>query len=178
MTYPVIGSSNTTGYYYYDWTNVQYRVDRANGQWDRYCGSVYKLVDTPCSHIVTGGNRYLWFPQENYCCFCCNDAEGCGVLLPNWLAPATFVNSSVTPDGYNVDIWDIEGGQANYYYAVTPSMIPYEIDQVPNDIMYYNPQTYQNYISDPSVFDLPSSQCNVNNTCSYISICTAVRGLF
>ena len=28
---------------------------------DRYCGSVYKFRDTPCSHYVKDGKRYLYF---------------------------------------------------------------------------------------------------------------------
>jgi len=40
MTYPVFGTFTTTGSFFYDWTNVRYRVDRADGKWDRYCGSV------------------------------------------------------------------------------------------------------------------------------------------
>jgi len=175
MTYPVLGSSNTTGYYYYDWTNLQYRVDRASGSWDRYCGSVEKLSDTPCSHIVVNGSRYLWFPTDNYCCYCCGDADGCGVLSPNWLQTASFVAYNQTSDGYTLQMWNVQGLQSNYYYAIDGSMIPYEIDQVPNDIQYFNPSTYQAHISDPSIFNLPSSQCNTNNTCPFLSTCTAVR---
>ena len=45
----------TSGKFFYDWTNKVYRVDRENGKGDRYCGSVWKLTDTPCSHIVVEG---------------------------------------------------------------------------------------------------------------------------
>jgi len=43
MTYPLIGSSTTTGEFYYNWILKKYRVDRENGKFDRYCGSVYKF---------------------------------------------------------------------------------------------------------------------------------------
>jgi hypothetical protein len=178
MTYPVIGSSNTTGAYYYDWTNQQERVDRADGKWDRYCGSVYKLTSTPCSHIVVGGNRYLWFPQENYCCYCCNNTDGCGVLIPTWLSTATFQNVTEEEEWGNLDVWEINGLQSNYYYDIASNQIPYEINQTPNDVQYFNPATWQNSIADPNIFNLPSSQCNVGNTCSYFSVCTAAAGLY
>ncbi len=35
--------SKTTGTFHYDYTNQQYRVDRVNGENDRYCGSARKL---------------------------------------------------------------------------------------------------------------------------------------
>ena len=41
MTYPVIGEKKTKGTYYYDVSdpnNMKTRIDRDNGQWDRYCG--------------------------------------------------------------------------------------------------------------------------------------------
>ena len=174
LSYSVIGSGTTTGSYYYDWTNQKYRVDRANGKWDRYCGSVEVFTDTPCSHIVVDGNRYLWFPQKNYCCFCCNAAEGCGVLSPNWLSAATWVGTNTT-NGYSVDVWDDKGLQDNFYSAVAGTLIPVEINQVPNDNQIFNPETYLPYIKDPSVFDLPSSQCTTSNTCPLLSTCTAVR---
>ena len=48
MTYGPLGSSTTTGTFYYDANTARYRVDREDGKWDRYCGSVYKLTSTPC----------------------------------------------------------------------------------------------------------------------------------
>ena len=54
MTYSLL-KLHTQGRFFYDFTNKRYRVDRDNGKGDRYCGSVYKLQNTPCSHIVTEG---------------------------------------------------------------------------------------------------------------------------
>ena len=51
-------------------------------QGDRYCGSVHPLTDTPCTHLVAGGWRYLLFPKLLSCCACCSAAAGCGVLSP------------------------------------------------------------------------------------------------
>ena len=57
MKYPIVGSGNTSGNFYYNMNIQKYRVDRENGKWDRYCGSVYKFTDTKCSHIVSEGKR-------------------------------------------------------------------------------------------------------------------------
>lgn len=45
-------SGNTTGKIYYDSTNNRQVITRANGRYDRYCGTVYKLVNTPCNHHI------------------------------------------------------------------------------------------------------------------------------
>lgn len=76
---------------YYDWDSKRYRIDRNNGSFDRYCGTVKKFSSTPCSHYVVEGKRYLHFPKKEDCCFCCDAEHGCGVLKPNWLENATFV---------------------------------------------------------------------------------------
>jgi len=84
----------------------------------------------------------------------------------------TFVNYTTTADGYNVTVWEILGDLTNYWFDITGSLIPYELNQVQDDIQYFNPLTYKNYISDQKIFDLPSSQCNVNNSCPFSSLCT------
>ena len=68
--YPVIGTHYTTGKFYYDWKNKRYRVDRANGRFDRYCGfnGVKFFQDTPCSHIVVDGWRWMVYPEKKECC--------------------------------------------------------------------------------------------------------------
>ena len=44
FTYPVLGSSSTSGKFFYDFLNKRYRVDRLDGKWDRYCVIVGLLV--------------------------------------------------------------------------------------------------------------------------------------
>ena len=89
-TYPLIGTSTTTGTFYYNFDLKKYRVDRVNGKWDRYCGSAYKLTDTGCNQYVSEGKRYLDYPEKDYCCYCCDAAHGCGVLKPDWMAGGTY----------------------------------------------------------------------------------------
>merc|ERR1711874_365779 len=54
---PLRGSQYIEGNWYFDFPNRKFRVDRTNGNFDRYCGTVYKFSDTPCSHIVRDGKR-------------------------------------------------------------------------------------------------------------------------
>lgn len=121
MTYGFI-KEHTRGKFFYDYTNSRYRVDRDNGKGDRYCGSVYKLRNTPCSHIVTEGiklsslkgKRYLHFPEHDYCCYCCDDAHGCGVLKPDWAADAKFVEVVSDANGVSHEKWNKKGLQDNF----------------------------------------------------------------
>eukprot|EP00882_Tetradesmus_deserticola_P020734 GHRQ01022404.1.p2 GENE.GHRQ01022404.1~~GHRQ01022404.1.p2 ORF type:complete len:132 (+),score=31.68 GHRQ01022404.1:1-396(+) len=65
-------------------------VHRANGQGDRYCMSIHPRTNTPCTHLVVSGQRYLIFPELKQCCKCCSSAGGCGILAPTWLDAAEY----------------------------------------------------------------------------------------
>ena len=78
------------GQTFYDPKNNKQRVDRVNGRYDIFCGSVLPNVTTPCQHITTDSKRWIVFPQKSQCCFCCDSAHGCGILKPNWLADAEY----------------------------------------------------------------------------------------
>lgn len=175
-TYPIIGTKENSGSFFYDWTNNRYRVDRDDGKFDRYCGSVYKFTSTPCSHIVTEGKRYLYFPEKDYCCYCCDAAHGCGLTRPDWVGAAggQFYGYTQTNDGKTLQKWEVKGLQSNFYLASNDeAAVPYEIDQGTNDFIFYKPETYKLGISNPDVFKLPS-KCNAKTTCPFISVCTAV----
>eukprot|EP01016_Furgasonia_blochmanni_P020030 TRINITY_DN2231_c0_g1_i1.p2 TRINITY_DN2231_c0_g1~~TRINITY_DN2231_c0_g1_i1.p2 ORF type:complete len:261 (+),score=101.01 TRINITY_DN2231_c0_g1_i1:49-783(+) len=174
-TYPLIGSHTNKGAFYYDWSNMVYRVDRDNGQFDRYCGSVYKFANTPCSHLVTGGKRFLIFPHERDCCFCCAKEHGCDLTKPDWLARADFKGIDGKKGEPQFEMWLIKGLQENWYYNSADSKrLPYIIDQQPNDKIIFDMQSYKESISDPTVFDLPE-YCDPNKTCDFFSVCTTVR---
>jgi len=174
MTYWLI-SGKTKGNFYYDYPNRRYRVDRENGKYDRYCGTIYKFRDAACSHIVTGGNRYLYFPDKNYCCNCCSDKHGCGVLTPNWLDGAQFVDIENDTNGVELERWNKPGLQSNFYLATHDEQrIMRKIDQQPNDVQDFDISSFYKGIKDPSVFDLPS-KCDPEYMCPWVSICTAVR---
>ena len=93
FTYPVVGSHQTNGTYYYDYANRRYRIDRDNGRYDRYCGinGAKEFVDTACTQLVLKGMRWLIYPDKKECCQCCSSEQGCGILFPGWMTNATFL---------------------------------------------------------------------------------------
>jgi len=72
-----------------------------------------------------------------------------------------------------LNIWEAKGLQENYYYAYGDNYIPYEIDQQPNYIQWFDVTTYQQTIVDPSIFNLPTPQCDVS--CSHLSVCGVAK---
>ncbi len=173
-TYPIIGSHSTSGKFFYDYLSKSYRVDRTDGHYDRYCLSIYKFSTTPCSHIVQNGDRYIYFPEKDYCCFCCDASHGCGVLKPDWLEGATFEEYVNGDDGVTYEKWNKPGLQSNYYWATADDRIMSKIDQRPNDVQNYDVKSFKKGITDKSVFDLPK-QCDKNKTCPFLSVCTPLR---
>ena len=69
----------------------------------------------------------MYFPEKNDCCYCCDSAKGCGILVPNWLANATFVNTT-NVGGVDMDVWNKQGLQPNYYFNIKSANIPFKID--------------------------------------------------
>ncbi|XP_066919269.1 uncharacterized protein [Clytia hemisphaerica] len=166
--YPVIGTHTTTGTYYYDFKNLRYRIDRANGRYDRYCGfnGVRAFQNTPCSQLVIKGQRWLIYPEKKDCCMCCTAAQGCGILKPDWTKGALFVNSD-----NGMYKWNQKGLQDNFYIERQSDRRMVRINQVPNDIQDYDPDSFKPTV-DPKVFELPS-YCQ-QKACSYASTCRAV----
>lgn len=107
-------SGTTTGKIYLDAKSNKQFVSRANGHHDRYCGSVLKLTDTPCNHIVVDSNhyinldkRFLDFPAKKYCCFCCDSTHGCGIVAPDWIQKSngTYRGTEKLDDGKTYMKW-------------------------------------------------------------------------
>ena len=147
----IFGKGSTTGTLYYDWTNNLSRVDRANGKKDRYCGTV-KFKETPCSQIVVDDVRYVYYPELNYCCACCTQKQGCGLLLPTWVQDASYVGQT-TINKTVVDEWTYEDISV-FYYETPNTRIPVEIYIAPADKIDFDPSTYKSYIADPNIFQV------------------------
>ena len=60
----IIDNTNYTvnGQMFYDADNNRERVDRVDGRYDQFCGSVLPDIDTPCQHLTVNGKRNLIFP--------------------------------------------------------------------------------------------------------------------
>lgn len=79
------------GQWFYDATKNRERVDRANGRYSFFCGSVLPNTTTPCTHITVENKRWIVFPQKKQCCMCCDSAHGCGILRNDWLDGAEYL---------------------------------------------------------------------------------------
>jgi hypothetical protein len=174
--YPGGKEHYTTGTFYYNWEDRTYRVDRDNGRYDRYCGfnGMKQWKDTPCTQYVAGGDRFLFYPKLNECCYCCSAEHGCGILKPDWMTGASFIGIE-DHNGVNSYKWDQKGLQHNYYFETVSEK---STDRVMLGI-YQEPNDYQDFHLDRSIpnksdFTLPS-QCKKSTKCSLISTCTAVR---
>ena len=89
----VIDSVNykVNGQKFYDPVNNRERVDRTNGRYNLFCGTVLPNVTTPCQQITADNKRWVIFPNKTSCCLCCDAAHGCGILKPSWLAGAQYL---------------------------------------------------------------------------------------
>ncbi len=170
---PLRGTDLTTGKWYYDWNNKLFRIDRANGNLDRYCGMTKFLQNTPCNQYVVKGWRYIHYPKANTCCKCCADEHGCGIVKPNWFSTGAFELSESKVDGVAVNTWNVKGLQNNLYAETKDTRIPKRIFQEPQSDMVFNPSTYSEKV-DASVFALPTG-IGCETMCGISSICTLVR---
>ena len=173
MSYSIF-TGTTNGTIYYDFQNLRYRIDRENGKFDRYCGSVYKLTSTPCNHYVVDNMRYLHFPKKNHCCACCDSEHGCGVLKPDWMKDGTKIEE-YEKDGKQYQTWNKPGLQDNTMTVVKKGefWVMTQINQKPNDLMNLNPDS-QTCMVDDKVFNLPDG-CSPTKRCTKFSICGAIQ---
>lgn len=174
MIYSIF-KGTTNGTIYYDFQNLRYRIDRENGKFDRYCGSVYKLTKTPCSHYVVDNMRYLHFPEKNHCCACCDSAHGCGILKPDWMKDGKLTEE-YEKDGKQFQVWNKPGLQDNLMTVVKKGnfWVMTEINQKPNDLLMFNPDS-QTCVVDEKVFELPEG-CDPEKKCTKFSFCGALQG--
>ncbi len=134
--------------------------------------------DTPCTQLVNNGIRYLIFPALSppSCCKCCTDAQGCGIVSPDWMVQSngTYLGQSplTTPVWSGVaDAWNVEGLQPNVW-AQDLTARPVQLAMVPDDYFFYDPTTYSKNSPQPAdLFTVPS-YCTAQ--CPLLSICTFV----
>jgi hypothetical protein len=96
------------GQFIYDPANNRERVDRTNGRYDLFCGSVLPNQTTPCQQIVVNNQRWMVFPSKSTCCFCCDSSHGCGILRPDWLNGGEYLGEDKVIDTI-YDKWSKKG---------------------------------------------------------------------
>lgn len=174
MYLPALGVMQSDGKWWYSFAQKRFRVDRDDGRNDRYCGSVYKLENTRCSQIVRDGKRYLHFPQKKFCCKCCTDAQGCGVVDPEFVESGEFSETTTDKNGRSVDKYLIKGMQNNWYSETTGDHShPAEFYQDPlSDMVWRN---YSPKAIDETVFDLPTDSGDCEQSCGWLTVCNALQ---
>jgi hypothetical protein len=166
-------NGTTTGLYSYDYPNNVTRLDRADGSQDPLCSTTVP-GRTPCSQIVTGGNRYLYFAEKNSCCICCVESEGCGVLSPNWAQNSVYLQTLTGPNGESLNEWTNDDDGRAYYVERASDHAPYQIFRTPNkDILLFHLNTYQQSFSS-QIFQLPPV-CKNAQMCQAPSVCARFR---
>jgi hypothetical protein len=162
----ILEAHDTTGYMYYDSVNNVELIYRADGRGDRYCGSV-RHDDKACVHLVNGGERYLVWPTEKYCCKCCTAEKGCGVVKSTWLTGAVY-NGTEVVDGVQCNRWNQKGLQNNFY-SQTDAGVPCRLLQEPNDDQVFDITSFKTGPFDQSLFAIPD-YCE--KSCPLFSVCT------
>ena len=173
------GNNTVTGTWYYNATLGTSRMDRSSGRYDTFCGKMdwFLFFDTPCTHLVTGGLRYIYYPALSICCMCCTSANGCGMLSPSWLQGASYLGQYNYSTGVQSYLWNQRGNNPNFYWeTVDPNPLNRVMLQLdnngPNDMMIFPTGQQSNY--NVSVFNVPT-YCQSSILCDATSVCAEVR---
>ncbi len=159
---------STSGTIYYDLASKRQRVDKKNGKFDKFCGSIFWYKDTPCSQIVNEGKAYMYFPEKNHCCMCCDESQGCGIYKYDIMADAEKVDDFIK-DGVEYETWQKNGLQMTF---ISESKILVGYKEKYSD-WNFDPNSLT-IDFDTSVFDLPDI-CDPKKKCRLISKCNNMK---
>lgn len=131
-------------------------------------------VITPCTNLVVDGKRYIYYPRKRSCCFCCDEAHGCGVTPKDYFADASYVGQEkIVSTLY--DKWEkVVSGVSILFYATTDSQIPRRIFEGTHHVFDYNILTFKNMTFPDELFDLPS-YCDPEESCPLSTNCGKLR---
>ncbi|KAL4505885.1 hypothetical protein ABPG72_013646 [Tetrahymena utriculariae] len=164
------------GTYQYNAPSNSSRLSRSNGKQDPFCIGYlnYNTTSAPCEHLTVNNTRWMYYPDEDNCCYCCNAEQGCGILKPDWLQGATFLGLEEvygTPAFY----WVMYEGpnKPNYVWETTEAN-PLERSLLKIARNNYQEVYIQNQIRrDIQNITLPAS-CSYQNKCG--AKCAVFRG--
>lgn len=168
-----LSSGDTTGFWAYDYLNGRFYVERENGKLDRYCGTIFKFVNTKCIQVVMEGVRFIYFPEKNFCCTCCTSEQGCGVVKSDWVLPGIPLGASVS-QGVNTWKFNVKGNQNNIYEESQVTGQPIRLSQEPLSDMLFEIQNYKKFIKDTSIFKIPSQYGSCEKSCGFGSVCEMI----
>ena len=156
------------GQLFYEASKNRERIDRVNGQFDKFCSSVLPNVSTPCTQTTVHDRRYIIYPQRRQCCFCCDSAHGCGILKTTWLDGANYMGME-TIDGTAYDKWEKKGGEDNYWWATTDNdQIPRRLQEGDSHVFDFVVSSFENITFPDTLFEIPTyctSSCPLSSIC-------------
>ena len=173
--YP-LGTNSVGGTMYYNSQLGTQRIDRANGRYDGFCSQNewFMFMDTPCTHLINSGIRYLYYPALGVCCNCCSASDGCGILAPTWLSDAVYVGTYAYNTTTQAYLWN---KLDDYYWetidATPTNRVMLEMDDGISKKWVFNPSRTNDFPN--SVFNVPT-YCQSSLLCDANSFCAQVRG--
>ena len=100
---------HVNGKMFYDPINQKSRVDRANGRYNPFCGTILSDQTTPCQQFFTNDKLWITFPAKQVCCFCCDASHGCRMSTPDALKNAVYVGRErLDQDDVLMDKWALD----------------------------------------------------------------------
>ena len=107
----------------YNFSAGAQRLDHGKGQHDWFCstsahGIPIGVGENCTSLIAPDGWWYLYFPEKERCCKCCDREHGCGPIRPGWLQNnnTVYVGQRLI-DGRTCDGWTLKGDQVNTLWS-------------------------------------------------------------
>ena len=178
MSLPNLGVETSDGSFIYDYVNGRSYTHRINGTLDRYCGlnGFNWFTGQPCDHYVIDGDRFIDYPEHDYCCYCCSASHGCGMLFPEWMENAEYLGIEEHM-GQRAYKWNKKGLQDNFYWETVADQpadrVVLGIYQEPEDLTDYDSATFSTDIPNGGI--VMPSRCKKTDTCPQVSICTKLR---
>ncbi|EAR87557.1 transmembrane protein, putative (macronuclear) [Tetrahymena thermophila SB210] len=164
------------GTYYYNFAENTQLLTRSNGQFDFFCG----FNDEPlaCDQIIVENNRYVYFPEQDSCCYCCGQDQGCSVLKPDWFIDPEY-HGQQEYSGVQAYWWVIyeqpDQKGPNYYIETTEEN---PIDRKPLHLARNNYEL--NFVSDSYRTQFPQitlpTACKATNLGKCPGVCAKIRG--
>jgi len=150
------------GKIWYEADRNRQRIDRNNGKYNEFCADIQNF-NTPCVQLVVNSKRWFYFPLVKKCCFCCDQAHGCGILKRNWLGNAKFVGKEDL-SGQTFNKFVDADAQIEYWETSDSRRIPRRMIELRTLTKDYIMNTYSEEYIEDSIFSVPS-YCSQSNVC-------------
>lgn len=122
---PRVGGFTTKGWWFYQQSPLLSIHVYPNSSEMFYCFGTGRPLGRECQVYSNTQKRYVLFPDQRWCCHCC-DADVCaGPLQPDWLVQsgAKFARQEKV-DGKLCNVWSSVGAQFNLWYTDANSGAP------------------------------------------------------